>query len=67
MFAPVLATFARTFPRNYGEVSASDGCTVKVAILGDAGTSWLLVFHGSPWTLYQDDILCSPNSEITID
>ena len=67
MFAPVLATFARAFPRTYEGVSASDGCTVKVAILGDAGTSWLLVFHDSAWTLYQDDILCSPNSEITID
>ncbi len=42
MFAPVLATFARAFPRTYEGVSASDGCTVKVAILGDAGTSWHL-------------------------
>ena len=67
MFAPVLATFARAFPRNYEGVSASDGCTVKVVILGDAGTSWILVFHASAWTLYQDDILCSPNPEITID
>ena len=67
MFAPVLATFARALPRNYGGVSASDGCTVKVTILGDAETSWLLVFHDSAWTLYQDYILCSPNSEMTID
>ena len=67
MFVPVLATFARAFPCTYEGVSASDGCTVKMAILGDAGTSWLLVFHASAWTLYQDDILCSPNSEITID
>jgi hypothetical protein len=66
MFAPVLATFARAFLRTYEGVSTSDGCTVKVAILGDAGTSWLLVFHDSAWSLYQDDILCSLNSVITI-
>ena len=36
MFAPVLETFARAFPRTYEGGSASDGCTVKVAILGDA-------------------------------
>ena len=67
MFGPVLATFARALPRAYEGVSAVDGSIVKVAILGDAGSSWLLVCHGGSWALYEDDTLSVPDAEITIE
>ena len=66
MFSPVLETFARALPRTYEGVSASDGSVVKVVILGDAGSSWLLVCQGGSWALYVADDVSVPDAEVTI-
>jgi len=37
-----------------------------VVILGDAGSSWLLVYQGGSWALYVGDDLSVPDAEVTI-
>ena len=50
--APVLATFARALPQTYQEVSAREGTSVTLTIVGNSGGSWSIVHEQGQWQLY---------------
>jgi uncharacterized protein (TIGR03083 family) len=50
--APALDAFVRALPHTYRDVIAPDGCSMTLAITGDAGGVWTIRRDGSKWELY---------------
>jgi len=52
-FAPVLDTFIRALPYSYQEISAPEGSTMTLSIIGDSGGVWTIRREKDKWILYK--------------
>lgn len=64
---PVLDTFIRGLPHVYRRLEASDGATVVVEILGEAGGTWTLRRGTDGWRLYAGLPEGAPATHVRLD
>lgn len=51
LFAPLIDTLLRALPHHYRDVPGQDGDVLRVAVTGEGGGEWFLVWKSGDWSL----------------
>lgn len=51
LFYPVMDTFMRGLPHTYRDVEAPEGTVISIAVDGETGGNWFLVYQQNQWQL----------------